>query len=260
MIARRVLVSVVGALLMLSVAHAQTAQIGILGKVGTVIGKLKEALNIKGGLALSCKGLDPGVVVASDTKVIADYCATQNSLLAFDPTSTDPIKRKVTKQAAANIARLNREVARRWAPSGAVTGILCLRCPTNPQGTNPDSFPPEGRVWRVDGDLTLRDIVFQGRGTVIVNGNLTIEGNATYDPVSVANSSVGFIVIAGPAGSGGNIIFKPSGAGIQKIVGAYLATGTVSLNASGACSTLPLDVSGSVVANAFNVTGRKSLC
>lgn len=254
MIARRVIFGFIGALFMLSVAHGQTAQIGILGKVGTVFGKLKESLNIKGGLVVSCQGLTSSVEVVSGTKVISDYCATQNSLLAFDPT------KKVTKQAAANIARLNRDVARRWAPSGTVTGILCLRCPTSPQGTNPDPFPPEGRVWRVDGDLTLRDIVFQGRGTVIVNGNLTIEGNATYDPVSTANSSVGFIVITGASGSGGNITFKPGTSGIQKIVGAYLATGTVSLNASGACSTVPLDFTGSVVGNAFAVDGRKSSC
>lgn len=250
---RRLVAALAVALVTLSVTHAQTAQIGILGKVGTVFGKLKESLNIKGGLVVSCQGIAGSVEVVSGTKVISDYCAAPNSLLAFDPS------KKVTKQAAANIARLNREVARRWEPSGTVTGILCLRCPTNPQGTNPDPFPPEGRVWRVDGDLTLKDIVFQGRGTVIVNGNLTIEGNATYDPVSAANSSVGFIVIT-PASGGGNITFKPSGTGVQKIVGAYLATGTVSLNTSGSCSTVPLDMSGSVVANAFNVSGRQTVC
>ncbi|MBI3260999.1 hypothetical protein HYZ64_01340 [Candidatus Berkelbacteria bacterium] len=255
-VTRALLLSFFAGLFFIGVVHAQTAQIGILGKVGTVVGKLKESLNIKGGLVLSCQGLTPSVEVVAGTKVISDYCATQNSLLAFDPT------KKVTKQAAANIVRLNRDVARVWTPSGTVTGSLCLRCPspTSPQGTNPDSFPPEGRVWRVDGDLALKDIVFQGRGTVIVNGNLTIEGNATYDPVSAVNSSVGFIVITGQTGSGGNIIFKPSGTGVQKIVGAYLATGTVSLNDPAACSTQPLDVSGSVVANAFSVSGRKSLC
>ncbi|MFY9484149.1 MAG: hypothetical protein WAP74_00790 [Patescibacteria group bacterium] len=251
--ARRLVAALVVALVIFSLAHAQTAQIGILGKVGTVIGRLKESLNIRGGLVVSCQGIAGSVEVVSGTKVISDYCATQNSLLAFDPT------KKVTKQAAANITRLNRDVARRWAPSGTVTGILCLRCPTSPQGTNPDPFPPEGRVWRVDGDLTLKDIIFQGRGTVIVNGNLTIEGSATYDPVQAANSSVGFIAITGSSG-GGNITFKPGGSGTQKIVGAYLATGTVSLNVSGACSTAPLDVTGSVVANRFDFGGRKAAC
>ena len=251
--ARRLVAALAVALVTLSAVHAQTAKIGILGKVGTVVGKLKESLNIKGGLVVSCQGLTGSVEIVSGTKVISDYCATQNSLLAFDPT------KKVTKQAAANIVRLNREVARTWVPSGTITGILCLRCPTSPQGTNPDPFPPEGRVWRVDGDLTLKDIVLQGRGTVIVNGNLTIEGNATYDPVQAANSSVGFIVITGSSG-GGNITFKPGSSGTQKIVGAYLATGTVSLNGAGACSSQPFDFSGSVVANQFDLTGRKPAC
>lgn len=236
-----------------TVAAQSTPQVGILGKIGTVVGRVKEALDVRGSLIIGCRGIDPAVVSAPGTRVISDYCADASSLLAFDPT------RRTTRQSAANISRLNREVARPWRPGGVVTGILCLRCSGSPQGTNPDSFPPEGKVWRVDGDLTLRNVIVQGRGTIIVNGNLTVEGNLTYDPNQASTSSVGFMVVAGPGG-GGNLTFKPGTISLQKVVGAYLATGTAGLNDTGACSTVPFDLTGSIVANQFDFAGRRTSC
>lgn len=237
-----------------TVVFAQgTPQIGILGKIGTVVGRVKEALDVRGSLIIGCRGIDPAVVSAPGTRVISDYCADASSLLAFDPT------RRTTRQAAANISRLNREVARPWRPGGVVTGILCLRCSGSPQGTNPDSFPPEGKVWRVDGDLTLRNVIVQGRGTIIVNGNLTVEGNLTYDPNQASTSSVGFMVVAGPGG-GGNITFIPGTSNPQQLVGAYLASGTIQLNTPGSCSTQGFDMSGSLVANRFEFAGRRTSC
>lgn len=71
----------------------------------------------------------------------------------------------------------------------------------SPYGTSSTNFP-DGRVWFVNGDLTLGElpdlfqpletISFQGKGTIIVNGNVTIRNNLQYNTAN-SKSSLGII-------------------------------------------------------------------
>ncbi|MBI3495061.1 hypothetical protein HY065_00330 [Candidatus Berkelbacteria bacterium] len=258
MIASRGLaLGVLGLMVLLWVGTAAAApNIGILGKIGSTLGKLQQAFDVRGNLAVSCGAISPDVVLSTTTRTV-DLCVSSDSLLAWDTT------KGTTKQTAANIERLRRDVARLWGPLGNKTysGTLCLRCVVSPEesSASPPTFPPEGKVWRVDGDLVLQNPIFKGKGTIIVNGNLTVEGDAKYDDTGTSASSVGFIV-RGTLGNNGTIIFKPGTSTNQKVVGAYLATGQAFLNPPGVCLTVPFDLTGSLVASKFDLSGRKITC
>lgn len=73
----------------------------------------------------------------------------------------------------------------------------------NNNGDNPTVSPlsnnyPDGKIWLINGDTDFSKINFSGKGTIIINGTLTISGSLTAEP----NSSLGIIA--------NNIIVKPN--------------------------------------------------
>lgn len=89
------------------------------------------------------------------------------------------------------------------------------------------SSKPEGQVWYRDGNLTLKDVTFRGKGTIIVKGNLNIEGDISYstdDP----NASLGIIVIKTnyDTGKGGDIVISNT---VNNLQGAYYTTGDIKI-------------------------------
>lgn len=99
---------------------------------------------------------------------------------------------------------------------------------TNPAVTirnlNPNN-KPEGQVWYVNGDVNLGGQV-TGKGTFVIFGNLTINGDLTY---SGSNDSIGFIVLNrnknGSSRPGAGII--NIGAGVSNLVGAYYSSESI---------------------------------
>lgn len=94
---------------------------------------------------------------------------------------------------------------------------------------------PNGRVWERNGDLTIdtkaNGMVFKGKGTIIVRGNLIITGDSklTYDKLNSPSTAVGFIVLPHPSNPSntGRIIVH---SGVTELRGAYYAPGTDSAN------------------------------
>ncbi|MDZ4247986.1 MAG: hypothetical protein U1D32_01800, partial [Patescibacteria group bacterium] len=119
-----------------------------------------------------------------------------------------------------------------------------------------------GNVWYRDGDLTLParpdPARFRGVGTIVVKGNLTIEGEMAYDTNNTAINSLGIIVL-------GNINVKDS---VTKMVGTYYVS-DIDRDLAGQSNGCPvvdaangvfttgssktrLDVRGALVARQFN--------
>lgn len=85
----------------------------------------------------------------------------------------------------------------------------------NPQSGIKSSFssPPEGKLWNVNGDLNFsRDVSFNGRGTIAVDGNVNFNGSVSC----ASNSQVGII-------ASGSITF---GSGANVNCGAFTALGS----------------------------------
>lgn len=99
-----------------------------------------------------------------------------------------------------NKGRLLREYAQDWNSGGSFSNI-------NPRNK------PEGQVWKHDGDLIIDDTAVSGKGTIIVEGNMNINGNIRYESTSQRNS-VGFIV-------NGKITINSN---VENLVGAYYAS------------------------------------
>lgn len=84
-----------------------------------------------------------------------------------------------------NISRLQKNAYTLDSNQSLITGQVNLN--PKPAGSIPYTyFPtdnqnnnqlPEGRVWVKNGDLELRGVTYQGKGTIIVKGNLTISNN-----------------------------------------------------------------------------------
>ncbi|MEK9167348.1 MAG: hypothetical protein AAB613_01220 [Patescibacteria group bacterium] len=102
--------------------------------------------------------------------------------------------------------------------------------------TSTFSSPPEGKIWKVDGDLNLRETTFHGSGTVVIDGDLTIS-----DPLSCdsASTRLGFIVhgkisintdsvsCGAYTALGGNINFKNVASG--EVNGIFVARDSIKL-------------------------------
>ena len=116
------------------------------------------------------------------------------------------------------------------ASGKTITGVFNLNPPVNQSysyisGTNVDAV--EGTIWYVPGDLTIQTpITFYGRGTIIVDGNVSITGNgAIFYPLdrlaikttdnnyALESASLGIILTAS-----GNVTVNPT---VSGIVGAY---------------------------------------
>lgn len=93
---------------------------------------------------------------------------------------------------------------------------------------------PDGRIWKSSGDLTLTGaFTYQGKGTVIVQGDLTISANTSILPSDVT-SRLGFIVYGNVTIVGNNniqaAILSLGGSGITiqgsnvNLLGSFVAT------------------------------------
>ncbi len=117
-----------------------------------------------------------------------------------------------------------------------------------PSNGNPNSFssPPEGKLWYVEGDLTLGATNFSGSGTIAVNGNLVINGELTCQALTrlglIVNGSITFAAgnngkvdcgayaaIGKVGGGGGNINFVLPNTKNGTLKGIFVAAGNISL-------------------------------
>lgn len=133
----------------------------------------------------------------------------------------------VASELDGEITRLVREEAELLSVS-QIEGSFNLNPPvgTSPLGgaTRTNVTRPEGTVWRVAGDLTIGPTVFTGRGTIIVDGTVRLEG-----PGAIAyrgtSDALGLVVrnVTGTTADTALIIDGPS-----RFVGAfYVAKGSL---------------------------------
>lgn len=117
-------------------------------------------------------------------------------------------------------------------------------------GTANNNYP-DGRIWKVSGNLAINPdslLSFNGKGTIIVDGNLTINSGVNITPAD-SSSRLGFIVY-GDVNIGGNnkvqtlIIAMGANAG---------STGTILV------SNNNVEAIGSFVAKIFRVTGTQNI-
>jgi len=117
-----------------------------------------------------------------------------------------------------------------------------------------------GKVYFRNGDLTINSKTFfnevgnkNGAGLIVVKGNLTIQGDLSYQNAGVTNlknlASVGWLVIDDGSNTKGNIYINP---GVEKAVGAFYAEGELKTGTTGDRRTdKPLTVRGLILARKF---------
>ncbi|MCL5410319.1 MAG: LamG domain-containing protein [Patescibacteria group bacterium] len=119
--------------------------------------------------------------------------------------------------------------------------------PDNLIGTSPgDSAKyPEGKVWYVNGSgLTINNnIMYSGKGTIIINGDLNIADGVSIKPLT-SQDRLGFIVLGS-----GNV----TTANNNKIRAAIYCKNIINVNGSNS------DFTGSFVANAFGGLGGSNI-
>lgn len=104
---------------------------------------------------------------------------------------------------------------------------------------------PEGKIWKYSGNLTIpanRTIFYHDKGTLIVDGNLTISSSAKIVPPSGDENSnlMGIIVKGNVVLNGNNIVRAP-----------IFSTGSISINGNNAF------LYGSYIANSFNISSQR---
>jgi len=106
--------------------------------------------------------------------------------------------------------------------SGSYSGVWYL----DSDSTNPNVGPrntskyPDGKVWHVNGDLTLDNVTFVGKGTIIVDGKVNITGSVAYSNDGNQNTySVGII-------ANGNIDIEQN---VDYVAGAYFTFATINI-------------------------------
>lgn len=117
-----------------------------------------------------------------------------------------------------------------------------------------------GKIYYHNGDLTINAKMFsngvgsqKGNGLIVVKGNLTINGNITYQGGSVINlknlASVGWLVLDDGSGTKGNVTVNP---GVENFVGAFYVESELSTGTTGDWRTdKPLTVRGLILAKKF---------
>ncbi len=157
---------------------------------------------------------------------IPDYRLQDASALAWG---------QVQAQIESTASRLKIERARTLSlPGGTITGTFNLN-PKNGDyhdGANNDGNP-DGGVWYVSGNLTIADgAQFKGRGTIIVQGRVTVAGSMSY----LDKGNLGVIVLGGDdAASGGQkaVTIKNGATQGSSVVGAFAAPrGTIDFQAN----------------------------
>jgi hypothetical protein len=142
-----------------------------------------------------------------------------------------------------NIEQLINEYGKELDRS-TINGAFWLNTDDNSGNAPPANIPewyashPTGGVWVTDKGLTLKDVTFHGKGTIIVRDNLTINGDLQYFD---QNSSLGIIVL-------GNITFNNSS---TSAVGAFFTPNKITYTGN-----QPFTLNGLQVASSFNFSGR----
>lgn len=104
---------------------------------------------------------------------------------------------------------------------------------------------PEGGVWIHDGNLTLREMTFYNRGTLIIrNGDLTIDGPLRYGRTDSRRDSLGIIIL------NGDLIVTNQA---TKLVGVYFIDGTATLTAAPAGAAEATRFDGSIAAEEIRI-------
>jgi len=125
---------------------------------------------------------------------------------------------------------------------------------------------PDGQIWYFSNQngLTLNNVTFQGKGTIIVNGNLNVNGNIYYsDLPGPIPASAGFIVCTMDSDSAtGQCKSDTTNVNItnnvSNLVGAYfIPNGTFDTNASGGGGS-GLNFTGSIVTKDINIDKSRS--
>lgn len=175
-------------------------------------------LTIKGdvysGDKVSNLNIQEGSVVSAKN-TIEGISGMQYKIPSYDPVHL--IKWELAKQKMANtIVRLKNERKNPYSMPATISGIFNLNPSDGSPNTITMSSMPEGQVWYRNGDLTLDATTFLGKGTIIVEGNVNINGNLSH---GAANASLGIIAT-------GNITIDSS---VTNIVGAYYTTGKIEI-------------------------------
>jgi len=170
---------------------------------------------------------------------IPNYSIGANSTMYWDTSDTT----YKNTQMRLNIEQLINEYGKELNQS-TINGAFWLNTDDNNGNAPPANIPewyashPTGGVWVTDKGLTLKDVTFHGKGTIIVRDNLTINGNLQYFD---QNSSLGIIVL-------GNITFNNSS---TSAVGAFFTPNKITYS-----GTTPFELRGLQVASSFNFSGR----
>lgn len=113
-----------------------------------------------------------------------------------------------------------------------------------------------GKVYYFSGDLNLAGRIFpngvganSGAGTIVVKGNLYINGDLSYQAGAVNKiknlASLGVIVLKKDDSSGGNVYIDPL---VRNIVGSYIAENTIYTGKNVRAKDVPLQVDGLLIA------------
>ena len=173
----------------------------------------------------------PSVVTAKNT---ANISGSPTLLTNYTPSSSQDFT-NIQSTIQASVSQLEKQRGRQLLPGqplpvtiGGVGATYNLNPsvplfgiddPLNINNVVNDVFHPEGSLWTHTGDMTINALTFRNRGAIVVHGNVTINGNLNYNS-STQQDSFGLIVF-------GNLTFTPTA---QNVVGAYFATGTITVN------------------------------
>ncbi|MBI4185427.1 hypothetical protein HY524_00040 [Candidatus Berkelbacteria bacterium] len=204
--------------------------------------------DVYSGGSVSDISVDPGSVVSA-TGTISGV-GSNNTIPGYT--------RDVVEETSSLLERLVKEKAVSLPIGGSNTITLSgpfnlnPKSRTNPTDTADNTANPDGGVWYVPGNLLLRGVTFTGRGTIIVDGSVTVDAmsGGAGTQYSGATSLLGVVARGSVARSqAGDITIAPG----QTLVGAFYApAGTVRI---GKNVTVPqgLFVGKSVVLGSENI-------
>jgi len=187
---------------------------------------------------------------------LKNYKIDQKSTAYWDPADATFNR---NERLRSNIDRLLSERAVDITPAGAVVvGTLDFNSTQlNPTGA------PEGGVVVIKKDITFDNVSILGRGTIIVEGNLTITNN--FGPPTAQQGPVGVVVRKIDPNDPSrltvaNVRVEDPARGLpdQIVVGVafFIPNGAFDTGDSPPVGGTPLTVKGAIVANTFDLSGR----
>lgn len=171
-----------------------------------------------GGAVANLK-IDPSSVVSA-TGTITNV-GTTNTIANYSRRAEAETTTAINKLVAEQAVTLK-------PPSGGpyvVSGDFNLnpKSGSNPKDLAENAAKPEGSVWYIPGDLSIQTSKFSGRGTIVVDGSVTISGDLAYG----SDRALLGVMARGRSSTPGDITIAP---GVSSLVGAYYApTGTITI-------------------------------